>query len=350
MEKIIRVLVVDDSAYIRKVWKQILHRSPYIEVVGTANNGLEALEKVQKLNPDVITLDLIMPEMNGIEFLSEQMKRKPIPVVVTSIASETGEMALEALQAGAIDFIQKPTALATEKVYEIAKEMIEKVKAAGSIQMEKISFSEQKTSKLEPLDYVKPNIRLNNFDLIVIGVSTGGPQALRLIIPQIPKNFPIPIAVVLHMPDGYTKLYAEKLNEISQIKFIEASEGVEFLPGTAILARAGRHLTIEKDSSGRYLAHLETRPFDTPHRPAVDVLFRSAAEVYGERVLGIVLTGMGSDGREGSAWIKTKGGTVFTEAEKTCVVYGMPRSVDEANLSDKSVPLNELVKTIIESI
>jgi two-component system chemotaxis response regulator CheB len=349
MEKLIRVLVVDDSAYIRKVVKQILQRSPFIEVVGTAGNGVEALEKVEELNPDVITLDLIMPEMNGVEFLREQMKRKPIPVVISSIASETGEMALEALEAGAIDFIQKPTALATEKVYEIADEMIEKVKAAAEVPMEKI-ISQVVGKENFPLSEARKAVIQTNFDILVIGVSTGGPQALRLIIPQIPKDFPIPVAIVLHMPVGYTELYAEKLNEISSLEVFEAQEGIEFKPGRVILAQAGKHLFISKNAKGSFIARLDLRPFDTPHRPAVDVLFKSAADNFGKRVLGVVLTGMGSDGRDGCLWIKSKGGKVITESEETCVVYGMPRSVDEAKLSDKSVPLYNLVKTILEEI
>lgn len=349
MEKLIRVLIVDDSAYIRKVVKQILERSPFIEVVGTAFNGIDALQKVLELDPDVITLDLIMPEMNGIEFLVEQMKRKPIPVVISSIASETGEMALEALEAGAVDFIQKPTALATEKVYEIAEELIEKVKAASKITMEKIL--KPSLVKSPGLIFEKKGSDITSrFDLIVIGVSTGGPQALRLIIPQIPKNFPVPVAIVLHMPVGYTELYAQKLNEISNLEVLEAQEGIEFKAGRVIVAQAGKHLSVIQNSRGQYLAHLDVRPFDTPHRPAVDVLFKSASEVYSKRVLGIVLTGMGSDGREGCLWIKSKGGTVFTEAEETCVVYGMPRSVDEAQLSDKSIPLYNMVKSIMEEI
>ncbi len=349
MNKLTRVLVVDDSAYIRKVLKQMLQRSPFIEVIGTASNGIEALEKTMELNPDVITLDLIMPEMNGVEFIYEQMKRKPVPIVITSIASETGELALEALEAGAIDFIQKPTALATEKVLEIADDLIEKVKAAAEIPLEKIHpVGEVKFQEVFPEPGVKS--KKTAYDLVAIGVSTGGPQALRLITPQLPAGFPVPVAVVLHMPVGYTELFAQKLNEISAIEVLEAQEGLEFKPGRMILAQAGKHLLISKNEKGTYVAHLDTRPFDTPHRPSVDVLFRSAAEHFGNRILGVVLTGMGSDGREGCRWIKAKGGKVITEAEDTCVVYGMPRSIDEANLSDKSVPLYDIVKIIMEEI
>lgn len=349
MEKLIRVLVVDDSAYIRKVVKQMLQRSPFIDVVGTAGNGLEALDKVIELEPDVITLDLIMPEMNGVEFLVEQMKRKPYPVVISSIASETGEMALEALEAGAIDFIQKPTALATEKVYEIADEMIEKVKAAANIRMDKVIKPSVANAEEKILEIIQ-RTGLTKFDILVIGVSTGGPQALRLIIPQLPKDFPVPVAIVLHMPVGYTELYAQKLNEIATLEVMEAQEGIEMKPGRVIIGQAGKHLSFIKNAKGMVLTHLDTRPFDTPHRPAVDVLFRSAADVYGKKTLGVILTGMGSDGRDGCLWIKSQGGTVFTEAEETCIVYGMPRSVDEAQLSDKSVPLYNMVKSIREEI
>lgn len=348
MDKIIRVLIVDDSAYIRKVLSQILMRSPFIEVVGTARNGLDALEKVEELNPDVITLDLMMPEMNGIEFLYEQMKRKPVPVIITSIASETGEMGLEALEAGAIDFIQKPTALATEKVFEITEEMIAKVKAAAHVPMERMARQEE--GELKEMQTEQMNLIKANYDMVVIGVSTGGPQALRLIIPQLPTDFPVPVAIVLHMPVGYTALYAEKLNEISRLEVLEAQEGLEFKPGRVLVAQAGKHLTFNKSGKGTYLAHLDARPIDTLHRPAVDVLFKSAAETFNKRVLGIILTGMGSDGREGCLWIKSKGGKVLTEAEETCVVYGMPRSVDEAGLSDKSVPIYNLIQTILEVI
>lgn len=349
MDKLIRVLVVDDSAYIRKVVKQMLERSPFIEVVGTAFNGIDALEKVIELDPDVITLDLIMPEMNGVEFLIEQMKRKPYPVVITSIASETGGMALEALEAGAIDFIQKPTALATEKIFEIADEMIEKVKAASFIPMDKVIKPETKSKKTK-VSKVINRVSLGKFDILVIGVSTGGPQALRLLIPQLPKDFPIPIVLVLHMPVGYTELYAQKLNEISKLEVLEAQEGMEIIPGRVIIGQAGKHITFIKTADGTIISHLDTRPFDTPHRPAVDVLFRSAADIFGKKVLALVLTGMGSDGRDGCLWIKSQGGTVFTESEETCVVYGMPRSVDEAQLSDKSIPLYNMIKTILEEV
>lgn len=347
MKQTIRVLVVDDSAYIRKVVSQMLSRSPFIEVVGTARNGREALEKVAELDPDVVTLDLIMPELDGVGFLREQMARRPIPVVVVSIASESGELAFQALQAGAVDFVQKPTALATERVFEISDELIAKVKAAASVSL---SHLKEIVEAAPPAHPAPPPRRAGLVDIVVIGVSTGGPQALRLLIPQLPADLPVPVAIVLHMPVGYTELYAQKLDELAPLKVIEAREGDEARPGVVLLAPAGRHLTLMRATDERVTAHLDIRPMDTLHRPSVDVLFRSAAEAYDGRVLGVVLTGMGSDGKEGAAWIKARGGLVFTEAEETCVVYGMPRSVVEAGLSDRAIPLHDMAKAILEVV
>lgn len=348
----IRVLVVDDSAYVRKVVKQMLSRSPFIEVIGTAHDGQEALEQVKELQPDVVTLDLIMPNMNGVEFLQAQMAQRPIPVIVVSIANESGENALEALDAGAIDFVQKPTALATEKIFEISDELIEKVKTAAHLPIKRLHPPPRPTVS-SPRPTVPPpavSVRPHAIDLLVLGISTGGPQALTYLIPQLPADFPIPVAIVLHMPIGYTELYARRLNDLSALNVVEAQEGMVVAAGTVLIAPAGRHLSFRRNSEGAVVTHLDARPFDTLHRPSVDVLFQSAADLYQERVLGIVMTGMGSDGKQGAAWIKAKGGLIFTEAEETCVVYGMPRSVDEAGLSDRSIRLDQMVTAIMEVI
>lgn len=347
MHGIIRVLVVDDSAYVRKVIRRMLSRSPFIEVVGIAHDGAEALELVEELNPDVVTLDLMMPRMDGIAFLREQMARRPLPVIVVSIASESGDLALQALDEGAIDFIQKPTALATEKVYEISDELIEKVKAAAQASQLAPPGRVPLAPAPEPLRLER---RAGLVDIVVIGVSTGGPQALKYLIPQFPADFPVPIAIVLHMPIGYTELYAQRLDAIAPLQVVEAREGEPVRPGMVLIAPAGRHLSFVRRGDGTVVAHLDTRPFDAPHRPSVDVLFQSAAEVFGHRVLGVVLTGMGADGRHGAAWIKSQGGMVFTEAEESCVVYGMPRAVVEAGLSDKSFPLPDMAKAITEVV
>ncbi|MGA9767815.1 MAG: chemotaxis response regulator protein-glutamate methylesterase [Blastocatellia bacterium] len=347
MDQVLRVLVVDDSAYVRKAIKQMLSRSPFLEVVGIARDGQEALELVEQLRPDVVTCDLIMPVMDGVSFVREQMSRRPLPIVVVSIANEGSEMALAALDLGAVDFAQKPTALATEKIYEVSDELIEKVKAAAGVPMARL----QAVLEREPprVAALRPK-QASLIDIIVLGISTGGPQALKHLIPQLPADFPVPIVIVMHMPVGYTEMYAQKLNEISELKVSEAHEGDLIKPGSVLLAPAGRHLTMHRQASDEVVIHLSARPFDAPHRPSVDVMFQSAAEVYGNRTMGVVMTGMGADGKQGAAWIKSQGGMIFTEAEQSCVVYGMPGSVVEAGLSDKSIPLEQMAQSILEVV
>src|SRR5690242_13094784 len=347
MDRVLRVVVIDDSAYVRKVVREILSRSPFIEVVGTARDGREALDLVEQLDPDVVTCDLIMPELDGVGFVREQMRRRPVPIIIMSVAKETAEAALTALDLGAVDFVQKPTALASEKIFEVSTELIEKVKAAGHISLNRIAASPPQPSPVisRPAIYGTHSV-----DLVVIGISTGGPQALKRLIPQLPEDFPVPVVMVMHMPVGYTEMYAAKLNELSQLEVSEAAEGDEIKPGRVFLAAAGRHLTLRRDANGRVFTHLDARPFDMLHRPSVDVLFKSAAEVYGNRVLGVVMTGMGSDGKQGAAWIKSQGGLVFTEAASSCVVYGMPSMVMEAGLSDQSVALENMAHAIMEVV
>ena len=349
MDRVIRVVVVDDSAYVRKVVKEILSRSPFLEVVGTARDGREALDLVEQLEPDVVTCDLIMPELDGVGFVREQMQRRPVPIIIMSIANETAEAALTALDAGAIDFVQKPTALASEKIFEVSAELIEKVKAAGQISLNRIPTALAPERASRP----KPEKRITGrhlVDIVVLGISTGGPQALKRLIPQLPQDFPVPIVMVMHMPVGYTEMYAAKLNEQSSLEVREAAEGDELKPGFAFLAPAGRHILLQRDGSGKVVTHLSARPFNTLHKPSVDVLFRSAAEVYCNRVLGVVMTGMGSDGKEGAAWIKSQGGLIFTEAESSCVVYGMPCAVKEAGLSDQTVALEDMARAMSEVV
>jgi two-component system chemotaxis response regulator CheB len=347
LNKIIRVLIVDDSAYVRKVVREMLSFSPHLEVVGTARDGREALELVESLSPDVVTSDLMMPELDGVGFVREQMRRRALPIVMMSSVDENSAETLAALEAGAVDFVQKPTALATEKIFEVRGELIEKIKNAASVHLENLQLIPELKQPAETVK-VPGELRESRFDAIVIGVSTGGPQALRFLIPQLPANFPVPIAIVLHMPVGYTAMYAEKLNEISAVEVREAREGDEMRAGLALLAPAGKHLTFKRRASGRIAAHLSLRPLESQHRPSVDVLFQSAAETFGSRTLAVIMTGMGADGRLGAAWIKARNGTVFAESEETCVVYGMPGSIVEAGLSDKIIRLDQLGQTLME--
>jgi two-component system chemotaxis response regulator CheB len=344
---LIRVLVVDDSAFVRKTITQMLSRNPFIEVVGIAGDGEEALEKVQQFHPDVVTLDLVMPGLDGLGFLARQMASCPLPVVVVSTAGGHEDLVLRALEAGAVDFVHKPSTLATDSLFEMSDELIEKVKTAATIRPKLFDSAMRlntPSARSEPLRGAKRP------DAIVIGISTGGPQGLRYLIPQFPVDFPIPIVIVLHIPVGYTEMYAAKLDEISNLKVMEAREGDFVRGGVVLIAPAGRHLTFRRDVNGLVVVRLDLQPSGTPHRPSVDILFESAAEIFGERALGIVMTGMGSDGRRGSAFIKKRGGRIYTEAEETCVVYGMPATVVEAGLSDRSIPLDRLAAAVLEVI
>ena len=339
--------MVDDSAYVRKVIKEILSRSPYLEVVGTAHDGADALDKVVELDPDVVTCDLVMPEMDGAQFVATQMARRPVPIVLISVVDGQSEHVLKALEAGAVDFVQKPTARASERMLDLGAELVAKVKAAGAAPRQRLALRPlgSDAGVVEP-----PRDRVRRFDIVVLGISTGGPQALRQLIPRLSAECPVGIAVVLHMPVGYTELYAQKLDEISAVKVLEVVEGQALQPGVVWIAPAGRHLTFHRDADGQVRARLSIEPAGTPHRPSVDVLFKSAAEIFGARALAVVMTGMGNDGRDGAAWVKAQGGTVLTEAEASCVVYGMPRSVVEAGLSDASVPLERMALAIMERL
>jgi two-component system chemotaxis response regulator CheB len=342
---LIRTLIVDDSAFVRKVVREILSRSPFIEVVGMARDGEEALALVEELNPDVVTCDLQMPRMGGVEFVRIQMRKRPVPILVLTASPEDGEQVLQALEAGAVDMVKKPSALATDELLAIREELMAKVKAAARAPVEKLKVSPAE----EPVPLVVTKAP-GKIDLVVIGISTGGPQALRHLLPQFPADFPVPIAIVLHMPVGYTALFAEKLNEICKMPVKEAQDGDLLADGQVTVAQAGRHLVLRRSAAGNVLMQLTTHPLEKPHRPSVDVLFQSAAEIFRSRVLGVVMTGMGDDGKQGAAWIKAQGGTILTESEESCVIYGMPRAVVEAGLSDASYPLSSMAENIAKRL
>jgi two-component system, chemotaxis family, protein-glutamate methylesterase/glutaminase len=348
-DNIVRLLIIDDSAYIRKVFKEMLERHPKIEVVGTAHNGREALDKVAELSPDVILVDLYMPDMDGVQFLKEQMVRKPLPVLVCSSADREEENVLAAMDAGALDFIRKPTARATEELYSLEKELVEKILAAGTVELDKLPMREEVVPVRTAPNSTRPRLLHGRFDVLLIGASTGGPKALRYLISSLPEDFHIPVAMVLHMPVGYTGPFAARLDDISPLEVLQAEEGMEMKAGRVILARAGYHLTLVREGSGKVVCHLDQNSIpETPHCPSVDTLFRSAAAVYRSKTLGLVLTGMGNDGMQGAAWIKSEGGVIFAEAEETSVVFGMPYAVIEAGLSDRILPLHGMIDAVLE--
>jgi len=339
--RLIKVLVVDDSAFVRKVIREILAAHPTIQVVGYAKNGAEALDLVEKLKPDVVTCDLNMPELDGVGFVKKQFARRPVPVIILTASPQDTAHVMEALDAGAVDFVQKPSAMATAALRLIRSELVEKINSAANA-----SFHAANTVPAIGGQGSAPSPPPRNVDMVVLGISTGGPQALRYLLPQLAKDFPVPLVMVLHMPVGYTNPFAQRLGEISQIDVKEAFEGCAVVPGRALLAPAGRHLTFHRAASGQVSVRLSTRPSGKPHMPSVDVMFQSAAEVYRNRVLGVVMTGMGNDGTQGAAWIKAQGGMVLTESEESCIIYGMPRCVVEAGLSDGAVPLDSMALEI----
>jgi two-component system chemotaxis response regulator CheB len=341
---VIRALIVDDSPFVRKVVREMLSRSPFIEVVGIARDGEEGLRMAEHLKPDVVTCDLTMPKMNGVQFVRQQMARAPIPILILSASAADGELVLEAMDAGAVDFVRKPTALANDDLLILREELTEKVKGAARAPVKNLHIST--VAKLAPVTVP----RQSKVDVVVLGISTGGPQALRYLIPQLPADFPVPLLVVLHMPVGYTALFATKLGELSKLKVREAQDGGMLNGGEVLVGQAGRHMVLRQNAARQTQIRLALSPMDKPHRPSVDVLFKSAAEIFKSRTLGIVMTGMGDDGKEGAAWIKAQGGKVITEAEESCVIYGMPRSVVEAGLSDLSAPLNSMAETIMKNL
>jgi two-component system chemotaxis response regulator CheB len=343
---LIRTVIVEDSAFVRKVVRQMLSSNPHIDVVGCARNGKEGLEMIAALKPDVVTCDLNMPELDGVGFVRRQMALKPVPILILTASPQDAEHVLEALQAGAIDFIQKSTALANDDLLEIRQELCSKVKAAAEARSG-LALPRRMPENQLPLEPARAPQKIG---IVVLGISTGGPQALRYLVPQFTAGFPVPLVIVLHMPVGYTAFFAEKLAEISQLPVREAFEGCPVRAGEALIAPAGRHLTLRRTAGGDIVVQLSLQPADKPHRPSVDVLFQSASEVYGSRVLGVVMTGMGDDGKQGAAWIKAQGGIILTESEESCIIYGMPRAVVESGLSDAAVPLVAMAHEITERL
>ncbi len=328
-----RVLVVDDSAFARTVLSRVMRASGVIDVVATAHDGHDALERIAALDPDVITLDLTMPELDGIAVLRALAGRPRPRVLVVSISSIATDLGVEALALGAVDVITKPTALASDRLHDLGDEVIAKV----------LAMSEARVAPVElPVRLRRPTARTAR--LIMVGTSTGGPQALTLLMSGLPANLSAPVAVVLHIPFGYTQALAARLDKLTPLRVVEAHDGLELVPGLVALARGGMHLHIERD--GAVLrARLATQP-NTSFIPSVNELFRTGAAAVGAGALGVVMTGMGDDGLEGARAIAAAGGSLLTESASSCVVYGMPRCVYEAGLGADAVPLDQIAREI----
>lgn len=344
----IKVLVVDDSALMRKMIPQILSSDPCIEVVGTAMDGFFALKKIRDLKPDVITLDLNMPRMDGIETLSHIVRDFGIPtLIVSSLTKRDAELTLMALEIGAFDFITKPEAAVSVHIKDIGNELIEKVKAAyenprASLRIKKVQHGlEPQRPTVSREEKKNLSVKKSADKVLAIGISTGGPNALSYLLPQIPKNFPAAILVVQHMPAGFTEMFATRLNATCQIEVKEARDGDLISAGRALIAPGDRHLKIKRQPLGT-IAILSNSPPVNGHRPSADVLFHSVASEYGSNATALIMTGMGNDGTQGIGEIMAKGGLSIAQDEESCVVFGMPKAAIEKRYIKWIVSLNDM--------
>jgi two-component system chemotaxis response regulator CheB len=341
MEKI-RVLVVDDSALMRKLIPQMLESDPAIEVVGTAMDGTFCLKKIEELKPHVVTLDLQMPGMNGIDTLKEIMRRQPLPVIVVSSHSTEGaSVTLKALGLGAFDFVTKPTD-AMAHMTESASELISKIKAAavGKLLRPSPMGMPVRAEKISATKSGPPPTKL-----VAIGISTGGPQALEFLLAQLPPDFPGAIVVVQHMPEGFTEMFARRLDEICSLRVKEAQSGDILQAGRVLICPGSRHMRVKHLTKGDVVV-LNDDVRVNGHRPSVDVLFHSVAEEFGSRAIAALMTGMGDDGAEGLGAVKKAGGVTIAQNEESCVVFGMPKAAIERGYASRVVALDVLATTL----
>jgi len=339
MKPFVRVLVVDDSALMRKMIPQMLDADESIEVVGTAMDGTFCLKKIEELKPNVVTLDLEMPGMNGIDTLKEIMRRHPVPVIVFSSHSTDGaSVTMKALGLGAFDFVTKPKDTSAHMA-ETAKELIAKVKAAAECKL-KPRILPGIPPKPEKVSASGSPARV-----IAIGVSTGGPQALEYLLSQLPGDFPGSIVVVQHMPDGFTDMFARRLDELCALRVKEAQSGDLLQPGRVLICPGSRHMRVKRLPLGDIVV-LTDEARVNGHRPSVDVLFRSVAEEYKNHAVAVLMTGMGDDGAEGLGAVKKEGGMTIAQSEESCVVYGMPKAAIERGYAIRVVSLDVMSATL----
>ncbi len=344
--------MVDDSAFMRKVITDLLETDPVLKVVGTARNGEDALKKIHELRPDVVTLDVEMPVMDGLVTLEKIMQQKPLPVIMLSSLTQSGtEITIKALQRGAVDFIPKPSGTISLDLAKVKEELINKVKIAATVKVYQTFIREPGRIPQKAFYSTAPTVPAPTAPkkLVLIGTSTGGPKALNEILPRLPKDIPAAVIIVQHMPPGFTRSLAERLDQISEIRVKEAEDQEKVMSGTAYIAPGDYHLLVERVSPQQKdpLLRLSKDPPVNGHRPSVDVMMQSAARANGWELIGVILTGMGHDGREGIRAIKEKNAKVIAEDETTAVVFGMPRAVIEARLADYILPLPSVASEII---
>ena len=332
-----RVLIVDDSPFIRRMISDWLKPEPDIEIVGQCKDGNEAVEMTKSLKPDVITMDVEMPKRDGISALREIMQECPTAVLmVSSVTVEGAKLTMKALELGAVDFVTKPQGGSSLKFVEAKEELISKIRATKGVRLSPFK---------QPLAKVG-QVRRNTDRVFVIASSTGGPKALASLWTALPKDFPAPILIVQHMPEGFTASLAQRLDSLGTVPCKEATERDKVTRGLALLAPGGKHMTVDKD--GKIV--LDTRPSLHGVRPAADFLFETASEVYGNKVVGAVLTGMGRDGAAGAVAIRNAGGFVVGESEETTAIYGMPKAAKEAGGIDAEFPLYEMAHALVSRL
>lgn len=356
MPKIIRVFIVDDSAVVRQVMMNVLGKDPGIEVIGSAADPIFALRKMESDWPDVIVLDVEMPRMDGITFLKKIMAERPTPVVICSSLAEEGTgIALDALLAGAVAIVTKPKGRVKDFLEDVTQDLTNIVKTASRANVANLKSSPRKAQKAPLKDDAVVSVASSQplrsramrttERIVAIGTSTGGTQALEEVLPKLPVNAP-GIVIVQHMPEGFTAMFAKRLNGISEIRVQEAQDNDRVLPGTALIAPGGRHMELIK-SGAQYCVKVFDGPLVNRHRPSVDVLFKSVARNAGKNVLGIILTGMGDDGAAGLKAMHDVGSLTVAQNEKTCVVFGMPKEAIALGAADKVLPLSSMAFTII---
>jgi two-component system, chemotaxis family, protein-glutamate methylesterase/glutaminase len=344
MSERIRVLVVDDSALMRKLITQVLLRDPSIEVVGTAADGAIGLRKIEELRPHVVTLDLEMPRMDGMEMLRQITRKHRLPVIVVSAYSErSADITLKALSLGAFDFVTKPHEAPSGQLDQIAAELAAKIKVAAATGAPKMIITVPGTKRKDPRPFsTDPRWPTR---IIGVGVSTGGPNALQYLLAQIPENFSGCLLVVQHMPEGFTQMFAERLNESSAIDVKEAQSGDLVLAGRALVCPGNRHLKVRHMEHGD-VAILVDQPRVNGHRPSVDVLFQSMAQEFGSKSIGVLMTGMGEDGAAGMGAIQAAGGFTIAQSPESCIVDSMPRSAIQRGFVTRVVSLSSIASVL----
>jgi two-component system, chemotaxis family, protein-glutamate methylesterase/glutaminase len=347
----IRVLVADDSAVMRTALSRMLESSRHIQVCGTARNGQETIETIHLLQPDVVTLDVDMPVLDGLKALKRIMAECPCPVImVSSLTVDDAEATLEALAAGAFDYVPKEDLQESAHPLRLGHSLIDKIEAAAQSPLARNNRLFQPGTR----PFAAPTSFQERFrvvpKIIVLGTSTGGPRALQEILPELPSDLPVGMVVVQHMPPGFTGPLAKRLHGLSKLDVREASAGDCVEPGTVLIAPAGQHMTISPNSGSKGRICLSDTPSETLHKPSVDVTMLSAVEVFGRHTLGIILTGMGSDGLQGMTAIRNAGGITIGQDESSCVVYGMPRCCAELGILQQVVPLSDVPKQILQAV